>query len=53
VAQLIGAAREILDIVPPLDDFVSAYDESAAPFEWKKAVVFPSKPKPKHSDLCK
>jgi len=36
-----------------IDDFVSVYNESAAPFEWKKAVVFPSKPKAKYSDLCK
>ena len=36
-----------------IDDFVSAYNENAAPFEWKKAVVFPSSPKRKYSDLCK
>lgn len=36
-----------------IDDFVSAYNATAAPFEWKKAVVFPSKPKSKYSDLCK
>ena len=35
-----------------IDDFVSAYNVSAAPFEWKKAVVFPSKPRFKYSDLC-
>src|SRR5271170_7029719 len=35
-----------------IDDFVEAYNEKAAPFEWKKAVVFPSAPKPKYSDLC-
>lgn len=36
-----------------IDDFVSVYNATAAPFEWKKAVVFPSKPKSKYSDLCK
>jgi len=36
-----------------IDDFVKVYNEKAAPFEWKKAVVFPSAPKPKYSDLCK
>lgn len=36
-----------------IDDFVSAYNRTAAPFEWKKAVVFPSKPKIKYSHLCK
>lgn len=34
-----------------IDDFVSAYNQKAAPFEWKKAIVFPSAPKPKYSDL--
>jgi len=36
-----------------IDDFVSVYNQTAAPFEWKKAVVFASKPKTKYSDLCK
>ena len=36
-----------------IDDFVAAYNATAAPFEWKKAVVFPSKLKSKYSDLCK
>lgn len=36
-----------------IDDFVAAYNQSAAPFEWKKAVVFPSNPNSKYSDLCK
>jgi transposase len=36
-----------------IDDFVSIYNQTAAPFEWKKAVVFASKPKAKYSDLCK
>jgi transposase len=36
-----------------IDDFVSVYNQTAAPFEWKKAVVFASKPKNKYSDLCK
>jgi transposase len=35
-----------------IDDFVSVYNEKASPFEWKKAVVFPSKPQSKYSDLC-
>ena len=35
-----------------IDDFVSAYNQKAAPFEWKKAVVFPSGPKQKYSYLC-
>jgi transposase len=34
-----------------IDDFVAAYNETAAPFEWKKAVVFPSAPKKKYSNL--
>ena len=36
-----------------IDDFVKVYNEKASPFEWKKAVVFPSAPKTKYSDLCK
>src|SRR5450432_171714 len=35
-----------------IDDFVAVYNQKAAPFEWKKAVVFPSAPKSKYSDLC-
>jgi transposase len=35
-----------------IDDFVEAYNPKAAPFEWKKAVVFPSAPKKKYADLC-
>jgi transposase len=34
-----------------IDDFVTAYNQKAAPFEWKKAVVFSSGPKTKYSDL--
>jgi transposase len=36
-----------------IDDFVSVYNQTAAPFEWKKTVVYPSLLKPKYSDLCK
>lgn len=36
-----------------IDDFVAAYNRKAAPFEGKKAVVFPSNLKRKYSDLCK
>lgn len=36
-----------------IDNFVAVYNQQAAPFEWKKAVVFPSKPVGKYSDLCK
>lgn len=36
-----------------IDDFVKVYNEKASPFEWRKAVVFPSAPKAKYSDLCK
>lgn len=34
-----------------IDDFVEAYNQKAAPFEWKKAVVFPSAPKAKYANL--
>ena len=36
-----------------IDDFVNVYNQTAAPFEWTKAVVFPSAPKTKYSNLCK
>jgi transposase len=36
-----------------IDRFVEAYNQKAAPFEWKKAVVFPSALKAKYADLCK
>jgi transposase len=36
-----------------IDRFVDVYNQKAAPFEWKKAVVFPSAPKKKYSYLCK
>lgn len=35
-----------------IDDFVQVYNQNAAPFEWKKVVVFPSRPVSKYSDLC-
>lgn len=36
-----------------IDAFVKAYNPTAAPFEWTKAVVHQSKPKLIYSDLCK
>lgn len=36
-----------------IDRFVQAYQQTAAPFEWTKAVVQPSAPKQRYSDLCK
>jgi len=36
-----------------IDEFVRAYNPTAAPFEWTKAVVHQSKPKPVYADLCK
>jgi len=34
-----------------IDDFVHVYNQNAAPFKWKKAVVFPSRLSSKYSDL--
>jgi len=34
-----------------IDDFVNVYNQSAAPFEWTKAVVFQSAPNAKYSNL--
>jgi transposase len=36
-----------------IDRFVKAYQKTATPFEWTKAVVHPSAPKKRYSDLCK
>lgn len=36
-----------------IDNFVAVYNPNAAPFEWKKAVVFSSGPKHKYFYLCK
>ena len=36
-----------------IDAFVDVYNAKAAPFEWKKAVVFPSAPRAKYSNLGK
>ena len=36
-----------------IDRFVQAYQRTATPFEWTKAVVHPSAPKKSYSDLCK
>lgn len=36
-----------------IDSFVKVYKETATPFEWTKAVVLPSAPKSRYSDLCK
>jgi transposase len=36
-----------------IDLFIQAYNQDCAPFEWKKAKVYPSKPKRKYADLCK
>ncbi len=35
-----------------IDRFVKVYNEKAAPFEWTKAVVHPTAPKPKYAYLC-
>ena len=36
-----------------IDDFVAAYNPTAAPFEWTKTTVHPSAPKRSYADLCK
>jgi transposase len=36
-----------------IDRFVEAYNQQAAPFEWKKQQVFPKTLKPHDADLCR
>lgn len=45
-----GEARQLRQAI---DRFVKAYQETAAPFEWTKEVVYASAPKKRYSDLCK
>ncbi len=52
-ALLGGSFTSRAQLRQAIDDFVKVYNERAAPFEWKKAVVHPSTPKQKDSDLCK
>jgi transposase len=42
--------RQLRDAI---DRFVKAHNQQAAPFEWTKAVVHPSRPRRLYSDLCK
>src|SRR5258708_7510152 len=53
-AALRGASftspRQLRDAI---DAFVIAYNPTAAPFEWTKAVVHQSKPLSLYADLCK
>ena len=44
------SSRQLRDAI---DRFVKLYNQQAAPFKWKKAVVHPSAPKLRYSDLCK
>jgi transposase len=44
------SARQLREAI---DKFVTAYNVTAAPFEWTKAVVHPSTPKRIYSNLCK
>ena len=36
-----------------IDDFINAHNHTAAPFEWRKTFVTPSRPKHSYSDLRK
>ena len=41
------------DVFEAIDRFVKVHNAKAAPFEWTKAVVHPSRPRRLYSDLCK
>ena len=53
-AALRGASftspRQVRDAI---DRFIAVYNETAAPFEWRKESVYPSKMKHKYADLCR
>ena len=42
-----------LSAFPDIDKFIAACNQTAAPFDWTKAVVHPTGPQKKYSDLCK
>lgn len=44
------SARQLREAI---DRFVTAYNQTAHPFEWTKAVVHPTGPKSRYSDLCR
>lgn len=47
------SATSVRQLRGAIDHFVKAYSETATPFEWTKAVVEPSAPRQRYSDLCK
>jgi transposase len=47
------SCREARQLREAIDRFVKAYQETAAPFEWTKEVVYASASKKRYSDLCK
>jgi transposase len=44
------APKEVREAI---DAFVTVYNENAHPFEWRKAEVHQTTPKPKYADLCR
>ena len=42
--------RQVRDAI---DRFIAVYNETAAPFEWRKESVYPSKIKHKYAELCR
>ena len=40
------------DVRNAIDRFIAVYNPQAAPFEWRKRHVYPSKLKKKFADLC-
>jgi len=36
-----------------IDAFLTVHNENAHPFEWRKAEVHQTTPKPKYADLCR
>jgi hypothetical protein len=47
------SATSVPQLRKAIDHFVDAYSETATPFEWTKAMVEPSAPRRRYSDLCK
>lgn len=47
------SATSVKQLRNAIDRFVKAYQPTASPFEWTKALVEPSAPQKRYSDLCK
>jgi hypothetical protein len=48
-----ASLHSVAELRARIDDFIAAYNQTAAPFEWTKVKVFPKTPESKYANLCK